>query len=302
MSAAEASIARTTETCLVVPAWLAVASAACSPRRATPEFMTASAWKGFRLERGKIGESGEPCLAISEPSGARTTAEPTCLDSTKPLRSTTASSTASLAAKVPDVDMVHPSPPAQRRRQSSLSAAPRARLRRAGLLGARPPCDTGTMLGEHHYAVDVEWHGDLGTGTSGYRDYSRDVELRSAAAAPIHGSADKPFRGDPDRWNPEQLLLGALAQCHLLSYLHVAVTVGVVVTAYSDAATGTMREDGASGGAFTEVLLRPVVTVASADMVDAAMAAHARANELCFIARSVNFPVRHEPTILIADR
>lgn len=156
------------------------------------------------------------------------------------------------------------------------------------------------MLGQHHYTVDIDWQGDLGTGTSGYRDYSRSVELRSIAADPIRGSADKPFRGDPERWNPEQLLLGALAQCHLLSYLHVAVTVGVVVTAYSDSAEGTMTEDGAQSGSFTDVLLRPVVTVASADMVDAARAAHRRANELCFIANSVNFPVRHEPTILVA--
>jgi organic hydroperoxide reductase OsmC/OhrA len=157
------------------------------------------------------------------------------------------------------------------------------------------------MLGEHHYSVEVDWQGNLGTGTSGYRDYARRLALRSTAAEPIAGSADKPFRGDPDRWNPEQLLLGALAQCHLLSYLHVAVTVGVVVTDYRDSATGTMREDGRSGGAFTEVLLRPVVTVSSADMVEAATAAHRRANELCFIASSVNFPVRHEPTILVAS-
>ncbi|RUR01150.1 OsmC family protein [Labedella endophytica] len=157
------------------------------------------------------------------------------------------------------------------------------------------------MLGEHHYSVDVEWQGDLGTGTSGYRDYSRRVELSSIAADPIAGSADKPFRGDPDRWNPEQLLLGALAQCHLLSYLHVAVTEGVVVTGYRDSAVGTMTEDGRSSGAFTEVVLRPEVTVASASMVEAATAAHARANELCFIANSVNFPVRHEPTIVVAS-
>jgi organic hydroperoxide reductase OsmC/OhrA len=156
------------------------------------------------------------------------------------------------------------------------------------------------MLGHHHYSVDVAWQGNLGTGTSGYRDYKREVEVRSLADDPIRGSADKPFRGDPTRWNPEQLLLAALAQCHLLSYLHVAVTLGVVVTDYSDSATGTMIEDGRSGGAFTEVVLRPIVTVASEDMVEAATAAHKTANELCFIASSVAFPVRHEPVIRVA--
>ncbi|GHD43257.1 OsmC family peroxiredoxin [Mycetocola manganoxydans] len=156
------------------------------------------------------------------------------------------------------------------------------------------------MLGEHNYTVGVEWRGNRGTGTSGYRDYSRELLVSAAGKHPIEGSADKPFRGDLSRWNPEELLLAALAQCHLLSYLHVAVTVGVVVTAYEDDATGTMVEDGNSGGAFTEVILRPRVTVADASMADAALAAHERANELCFIARSVNFPVRHEPVIVVA--
>ena len=156
------------------------------------------------------------------------------------------------------------------------------------------------MLGEHEYTVGVEWRGNRGTGTSGYRDYSRELVVSAAGKHPLEGSADKPFRGDPTRWNPEELLLAALAQCHLLSYLHVAVTVGVVVTAYEDDARGTMVEDGKGAGAFTEVILRPRVTVADASMVDAARAAHARANELCFIANSVNFPVRHEPEIVVA--
>ncbi|MBG6239688.1 organic hydroperoxide reductase OsmC/OhrA [Mycetocola sp. CAN_C7] len=156
------------------------------------------------------------------------------------------------------------------------------------------------MLGEHEYTVGVVWHGNRGTGTSGYREYSRELVVSAEGKHPLEGSADKPFRGDPARWNPEELLLAALAQCHLLSYLHVAVTVGVVVTAYADDAHGTMVEDGAGSGAFTEVVLRPRVTVADASMVDAARSAHARANELCFIANSVNFPVRHEPVIVVA--
>jgi organic hydroperoxide reductase OsmC/OhrA len=150
------------------------------------------------------------------------------------------------------------------------------------------------ISGHHDYTIGVRWDGDLGTGTSGYRDYSRELTVTAAGKHDLEGSADRPFRGDPSRWNPEELLLASLAQCHLLSYLHVAVTLGVVVTAYTDDAVGTMVEDGAGSGAFTEVVLRPRVTV------DAAMAGHTRANELCFIANSVNFPVRHEPTIVVA--
>ncbi|RKQ95069.1 organic hydroperoxide reductase OsmC/OhrA [Mycolicibacterium mucogenicum 261Sha1.1M5] len=152
------------------------------------------------------------------------------------------------------------------------------------------------MGNEHEYKIEVEWRGNRGTGTSGYRDYGRELVIRAAGKEELEGSADPTFRGDRDRWNPEELLVTALAQCHMLSYLHMAVREGVVVTSYSDAAVGVMRQEGL-GGEFTEVTLYPRVTVADASMVDAALAAHKDAYENCFIARSVNFPVKHEPTI-----
>ncbi len=155
-------------------------------------------------------------------------------------------------------------------------------------------------LREHRYALTATWTGNRGTGTSGYRDYARDVTIKVPGKPELLASSDKPFRGDPARWNPEDLLLAALSECHLLSYLHACVTTGVVVVSYRDAASGLMREDGRGGGAFAEVVLRPEVTVADATMRDAALAAHEQANEWCFIANSVNFPVRHEPTILVA--
>ena len=155
------------------------------------------------------------------------------------------------------------------------------------------------MKDSHEYQVEVEWLGNRGTGTSGYRDYSREHVLRATGKAEIAGSADPTFRGDPARWHPEELLLGALTQCHMMSYLHMAVRAGIVVVAYTDRAEGTMRTRGL-GGAFTEAVLRPVVTVADASMVEAARAAHAEAREHCFIANSVNFPVRHEPEIRVA--
>jgi organic hydroperoxide reductase OsmC/OhrA len=154
---------------------------------------------------------------------------------------------------------------------------------------------------EHVYTISAEWTGNTGTGTSSYREYSRDLTVRASGKPDILGSADVPFRGDPARWNPEELLLAALAQCHMLSYLYVVTTVGVVVTDYRDEALGTMVEDGRAGGEFTQVMLRPVVTVADASMVDAARTAHKRASELCFIARSMNFPVLHEPEIRVAS-
>lgn len=157
------------------------------------------------------------------------------------------------------------------------------------------------MNPHHHYAVSVEWTGNRGSGTSHYRAYGRDHVVR--AEGKLHelaGSSDRTFHGDRERWNPEELLLAALSQCHMLSYLHVAASRGIVVTAYTDAATGEMRQTQDGGGHFTEATLRPVVTIAAGDPADA-LQAHSEAADKCFIAASVNFPVRHEPVIRLAD-
>ena len=151
---------------------------------------------------------------------------------------------------------------------------------------------------DHGYTVAVEWVGNRGSGTSGYRDYGRQVVVSAEGKSPIEGSADRPFFGDVDRWNPEELLLVALSQCHLLSYLHVASSNGIVVEEYVDAATGTMRQDADGGGRFTSATLRPVVTISSGDP-ELARSLHAEASRLCFIAASVNFPVDHEPEIRV---
>lgn len=153
------------------------------------------------------------------------------------------------------------------------------------------------MATEHRYELDLTWTGNRGPGTTGYRDYGRDVVLEAAGKPVLEGSADPTFRGDGSRWNPEELLVAALSQCHLLSYLHMAVTHGVVVTAYADSPVGTMAQEGV-GGHFTRVLLRPRVTIADAAQVDLATRIHADAARACFIASSVNFPVEHEPVVL----
>ena len=149
----------------------------------------------------------------------------------------------------------------------------------------------------HGYDVTTVWTGNTGTGTSGYRDYSRAVDVTATGRPLLPVSADPVFRGDRTRWNPELLLLAALSECHLLSYLHVCVEAGVVVTAYRDEASGTMVEDRTGGGRFTEAVLRPQVVVADPGTVDVAAGLHAEASRRCFIAASMNFPVRHEPVV-----
>jgi len=147
---------------------------------------------------------------------------------------------------------------------------------------------------EHHYALEIEWTGNRGTGTSDYRSYGRDHVVRAEGKHELQGSSDRSFRGDPDRWNPEELLLAALSQCHMLSYLHEAAIHGIVVENYTDAATGTMEQTHNGGGHFTLATLRPRVTISAGDLA-LATELHAEASAKCFIAASVNFPVKHEP-------
>lgn len=153
----------------------------------------------------------------------------------------------------------------------------------------------------HHYEVALQWTGNRGTGTSAYTAYGRDHVVSAAGKPDLPGSSDAAFRGDPARWNPEELLVAALSQCHLLAYLHECVKAGVTVTAYTDAASGTMETDAEGGGHFTEVTLLPVVTVADERMVERAQALHDEAHHHCFIAASVNFPVTHRPSVKVAS-
>lgn len=153
---------------------------------------------------------------------------------------------------------------------------------------------------EHRYEVGLEWTGNRGTGTSGYKAYGRDHLLTAAGKPPIAGSSDPGFRGDRDRWNPEELLVASLSACHQLWYLHLCADAGIVLTAYEDRAEGIMIESADGGGRFAKVVLRPVATVASAADVERAKALHEAAAAKCFVANSVNFPVEHEPEVRAA--
>jgi organic hydroperoxide reductase OsmC/OhrA len=153
------------------------------------------------------------------------------------------------------------------------------------------------MAREHRYAAIVEWTGNRGTGTSAYAAYDRAHEIRIPGKPAILGSSDPAFRGDPSRYNPEDLLVASLATCHMLWYLHLCSTAGIVVTAYLDRAEGTMQEDPDGSGRFTAVLLKPDVTVKRGADLAKARDLHHAAHEMCFIANSMNFPVSHEPTI-----
>lgn len=149
------------------------------------------------------------------------------------------------------------------------------------------------MDADHRFVASVTWTGDRGTGTSGPREFGRDHVVSSPGKPDIHGSAARVFHGDVDRWNPEELLVAALAQCHMLSLFYVATTRGVVITSYADEAVGTLVTSADASGRFTEVVLHPRVGYASPPPDEVAL--HAEAHRVCFIANSVNFPVHVEP-------
>ena len=152
----------------------------------------------------------------------------------------------------------------------------------------------------HHYQIALEWTGDRGSGTSRYDTYDRAHVLSAPGKPDIPGSSDPSFSGDAARWNPEELLLASLSACHQLWYLHLCAMNKVTVVGYRDQPTGEMTEHPDGSGEFVRVVLRPEVTITAASDPDKAMHLHHQASSLCFIARSVNFPVEHQPSVSVA--
>lgn len=155
-------------------------------------------------------------------------------------------------------------------------------------------------MSEHHFVSQLVWTGAAHGPVRDYESYSREYRVDIDGKPPLIGSSAPPFRGSPSLHNPEDLLVAALSSCHLLSYLALCARGGVVVEAYEDRATGTMAWDPAAKVMrFTEVILHPIVRVAAGTDVERARALHDRAHHECFIANSVNFPVRNEPAIKV---
>jgi organic hydroperoxide reductase OsmC/OhrA len=152
------------------------------------------------------------------------------------------------------------------------------------------------MNGQHNYNLTVKWTGNTGTGTSNYAAFERSHSIFVADKTEILGSSDPAFRGDKTKHNPEDLLLASISSCHMLWYLHLCTTVDIIVTNYIDNATGIMIETTNGSGKFTEVTLNPIVTITDISMIEKANELHKKANELCFVANSLNFPVYHKPT------
>lgn len=151
------------------------------------------------------------------------------------------------------------------------------------------------MNRQHLYNLTVIWTGNKGKGTSDYNSYERSHTIVIDHKADIPGSSDPAFQGDKSKHNPEELFLASISTCHMLWYLHLCSEAGIVVTHYTDHASGIMQETADGGGHFTSVTLHPVVTITNHERIGQANGLHTKANKLCFIANSCNFTIHHQP-------
>ncbi|MBR1121533.1 OsmC family protein [Bradyrhizobium lablabi] len=151
----------------------------------------------------------------------------------------------------------------------------------------------------HHYSTHLVWTG--AAKTKSFRNHVRSYEISAPGKPVIAGSSDPVFRGDAARWNPEDLLVASLSSCHKLWYMGLCAAEGIVVLAYEDEAEGIMVEEAVDGaGQFVQVTLHPRVLLAPGSDRQKAEQLHETAHANCFVTRSVNFPVLHEPVVEVA--
>ena len=155
------------------------------------------------------------------------------------------------------------------------------------------------MTKEHNYSLTIEWTGNKGEGTTRYDAYDRDYNISAENKIDLLGSADAPFRGDITKYNPEDFLLASLSSCHMLWYFHLCADAGIIVTDHIDHTRGILLQNDTGSGAFSEVTLNPIVTVKEPSMIEKSLELHELANQKCFMANSVNFPIKHNPTSTI---
>ena len=136
--------------------------------------------------------------------------------------------------------------------------------------------------------------------------YSRNSALQSQGKPIVNASSPATYGGDDARYNPEELMLMSLAQCHMLTYLAIAAKKQIKILHYEDRAVGQLGV-GKIGGigvegkiSLQQVTLHPRVTVPKGTNLDDARHIHIKAHANCFMANSVNFPVTTEPEMVEA--
>lgn len=154
-------------------------------------------------------------------------------------------------------------------------------------------------MSSHSYSLVLEWTGNNGSGTSSYRAYGREYSISLEGKPELLGTSDPAFLGDPEKHNPEDMFLASVASCHMLWYLHLASSAGIVVTDYKDNAEAQMSMNKDGSGQFSSVTLKPTVTITDPEKAELADKIHGDVGAMCFIARSINVPIYHEATIVV---
>jgi len=146
----------------------------------------------------------------------------------------------------------------------------------------------------HLFKATLNWSSNKKQEETISKFYNKSHQIKIEGKPVLDISAAKAFKGDPSLYNPEDLLLSSLVSCHMMSYLYVCSQNGIEVLEYSDNAEATLEVSPDGSGRFTEVRLKPKVKISNPDKVELALELHTKANKLCFIANSCNFPVLHE--------
>lgn len=147
---------------------------------------------------------------------------------------------------------------------------------------------------KHVFKAQLNWTSKQSPEESSKRFYSKSHKIVIEGKPTLDVSAAKAFKGDPSLYNPEDLLLSSLVSCHMMSYLYICSQNGIEVLEYSDNAEAILEVSPNGSGRFVEVKLFPKVKILNPDKVELALELHEKANQLCFIANSCNFPVLHE--------
>lgn len=144
---------------------------------------------------------------------------------------------------------------------------------------------------KHLFKTQLNWTSKKEDSTSKISSKTHQIIIEGKSVLDV--SAAKAFKGDPSLYNPEDLLLSSLVSCHMMSYLYVCSQNGIEVLEYSDNAEATLEVNPDGSGRFVEVKLFPKVKISNPDQIELALDLHFKANQLCFIANSCNFPVLH---------
>ena len=147
---------------------------------------------------------------------------------------------------------------------------------------------------KHFFKVALNWTSNKKQEEAISKFCSKSHQIKIDGKPVLDVSAAKAFKGDPELYNPEDLLLSSLVSCHMMSYLYVCSQNGIEVLEYSDNAEGILEVSADGSGRFVEVNLKPKVKISNSEQIELALELHFKANQLCFIANSCNFPVLHE--------